>query len=286
MSLLILGTVSNGWTDLLASSSLEAQCQRVLELDFEYVELRQRAMGACEEPVAGDDRPWPLPERLAELTEALPELGFNLAVEAPYLTAPLPPDDPYLQRCIDAAAALGGVPPVLRLVDLSPVSCLLEHEDAIAELGYGIAQLAAAAWRRGVRLALENSKQPVSSLLAVVERAAAQLPEDVPAPQLCWDAHNQISQTLLVEDPVRVAGALPLASLFEFHFKQSRAGRLLGDVEDGEIDWRAILSVLRARGYHGPALFELPPGPDIWQRLERSAAYIRDLLREIDARPE
>jgi sugar phosphate isomerase/epimerase len=274
---MLLGTVSNGWADLLPGSSLEAECRRALERGFQYVELRQRALGACEERVPGDDRPWPLPEALAGLARAFPELGFNIAVEAPFLTTPVSPDDPYLRRCAAAALALGGSPPVLRLVDLSPVTGLLEHEDAIAELGYSVAGLAASLWQDGIRLALENSKQPVASLRAVIFRAAEQLPGDVPPPQVCWDAHNQIAQTFLPEDPVETARAFGPDELFEFHFKQSVGGVLQGDVADGDIDWSAILAEMRRGDFRGPALFELPSGPDIWARLDRSRRYLQSL---------
>ena len=47
---------------------------------------------------------------------------------------------------------------------------------------------------------------------------------------------------------------------------------------EGELDWTAILGALRDTGYRGPALFEIPGGPDIWDRLARSTAYIRGLL--------
>lgn len=272
----ILGTVSNCWSALLASSSLEEQCQRSLQAGYGYVELRQRALGSCEELVADDARPWPLPAALARLAAAFPQLGFNLAVEAPFFTTPVDAGDPYLRRCALAAVSLGGQR-VLRLVDLSPAPTLLTKSE-LTTLGDSVAALTEALWRDGVRLALENSKQPVAALSWIVRHAAARLPEGTPAPRICWDPHNQIAQTLAVEDPVATAGELPLDSLFEFHFKQAREGVLQTDVAAGDLDWPTLVQRLAARGYQGPALHEIPTGLDIWERLERSTAYVRSLL--------
>jgi len=281
MAFVTLGVVSNGWSALLPTSSLVEQCQQAVQAGFGYVELRQRALGSCEEATPGDDRPWPLPDGLANLAATVPELRYNLAVEAPFLTSTLAPDDPYLARCADAALALGGERPVLRLVDVSPAHSVPDHEEAIDELGRSVEEVARRLSRRGVALALENSRQPLLSLRAVVRRAAFGLPDDIPIPQICWDPHNQIAQTFLDEDPLDTAQTIGVEELFEFHFKQSRGGELQGDVGDGEIDWPAILAALHDRGYCGPALFELPAGPDIWERLDRSHGYIRHLLSRL-----
>lgn len=278
----VLGVVSNVWASLLPEGSLEAECRRAVEAGYGYVELRQRALAACEEKVEGDGRPWPLPERLAELAAAFPELGFNLAVEAPFLTSPLAVDDPYLLRCARAAKALGGTPPALRLVDVSPVSGLLADEATLYTLAASVARLAEVLWKDGVLLVLENSKQPLAPLREVIRRAVAALPAGVPAPQLCWDPHNQIVQTLAAEDPAATARATPVEEFFEFHFKQGRDGVLQPDVAEGELDWRAILSAFHENGYQGPALYEIPPSPDIWERLDRSTAYIRGLIAEVE----
>ncbi|MCC2672775.1 MAG: Xylose isomerase-like barrel [Armatimonadetes bacterium] len=284
MSFVTLGTVSNGWAGLLASTTLAEQCRRATELGFGYVELRQGALGECEERVEGDGRAWPLPSALAGLRAQAPGLGFNLAVEAPFQTSVITPDDPYLGRCLEAAVALGGAPPVLRLVDLSPAEAVLDA-DGIDRLGQSIAELARRAWRLGVVLSLENCKQPVRVVRALIERAAVSLPEEVPVPTVCWDSHNQIVQRLEIEDPVDTARTIGVDELFEFHFKQSHARELLPDVTGpGDLDWHEILQALHDRGYQGPALFELPPGPDIWDRLARSTAYIQELIEKVETR--
>jgi sugar phosphate isomerase/epimerase len=275
---LVLGIVSNCWAALLPKASLHGLCHRARQAGFRYVELRQRALGDHEKAPPGDDRPWPLADRLGALGEAHPTLGFNLAVEAPFLTQLMDPDDSYFAACADAALSLGGQQPALRLVDLSPAPALLADPARIDELGVSVAALADYLWRRGVVLALENSKQPVAALRAVTSAAATHLPAGVPVPRLCWDPQNQIAQQLQPEDPVATARDLRPEELFEFHFKQSRGGALQPDVGDGDLDWRAILTALDASGYQGPALYEIPPGPDIWDRLHRSQAYIAAIL--------
>jgi sugar phosphate isomerase/epimerase len=282
MPFLTLGVVSNGWADLLKASTLEEQCRRAVEAGYRYVELRQRALGECEEAVPGDDRPWPVPGALAELPRAVPALRFNLAVEAPFLTRTVSADEPYIRRCVEAALAVGGDDPVLRLVDLSPAPALLEHEEAIDELGCAVGELTGQLARQQVRLALENSKQPVSALRAVIRRAAFTLPERGPVPQICWDPANQAAQKLRKENPAETAQTLAIEELFEFHFKQVRDGEPLVDVREGDVDFRAILTALRARGYRGPALFEIPPGPDIWDRLGQSTGYITSLIHQVE----
>lgn len=280
MSFLTLGAVSNCWSALLPDTSLAEQCRRAVDAGYGYVELRQRAMAECEEAVAGDARPWPVPSALADLRDAFPDLGMNLALEAPFFTSPLDVEDAYFLRCIEAAKALTPEAPVLRFVDLSPAAALLDDEE-IDTLGQSVAALAARLNASGVGLALENSKQPVERLVALIGAALQSEPYDIPSPRICWDPHNQISQTLAVEDPLHTATTLDIDTLFEFHFKQAIDGVLQGDVGEGDIDWNALVNILRRRGYHGPALFEIPAGPDIWDRLERSTRYIQSLVSDL-----
>lgn len=268
-----IGTVSNGWAALLATSSLSEQCRLAVERGFGYVELRQGACAECESIEPGYDRPWPGPDRLAGLRKELPGLAMNLAVEAPFMTRPIPAGDPFLNRCAEGALALGGDPPTVRLVDLSPAPAILD--DAGAErLGASVAGVAHHLWQRGVALALENSRQPVSALIAVIGHARAFLPEAVPAPRICWDPANQILQNFELEEPVEMAQSVPKDAWFMVHFKQVHAGAVLPDMRDGELDWPAILAALDSRGFDRPGLFELPAGPDIWDRLDRGREYI------------
>lgn len=277
-----LGAVSNCWAAQLPHTGLEAQCGAALARGYRYVELRQRALAECEEQVAGDERPWPLPEQLRRLGKLFPDLGFNLAVELPFMTEPVDADTPYLERLCEAALALAeaGGRPLLRFVDVSPAPALLTAEQ-VERLAGSTAGLTAALASRGIATVLENSKQPVGTLLELMRQAAAGL-EGITGPFLCWDAANQVQQTFVPEDAVETARTVPVASVFEFHFKQLRDGALQPGVGDGDLDWSAILAAFRAGDFVGPALFEIPPGEDIWERLDAGTGYIRGLIASVE----
>ena len=269
MGFLTLGIVSNCWGAQLPGSSLETECRRARDTGWGYVELRQRALGSAEEAIAGDSRPWPIPDALGALAAAVPGLQWNLAVEAPFLTTVVDPEDRYLLRCAAAARALSPADPVLRLVDLSPASTLLEHEEAIDELAGSVERLARRMAREGVRLALENSKQPVIALQQVLAAASLSLPPSVHPPQICWDPVNQVQQQLLPENPCDTARSIAFDTLFMFHFKQCAGGQVLPDMPEGDVNWAEFVGIMRSRSYEGPALFEIPAGADAWERLER-----------------
>jgi sugar phosphate isomerase/epimerase len=271
-----LGVVSNSWAAQLPESSLSQQCVLAVEAGFGYVELRQGALGGCESP-RPDGPPWPEPDALAGLRDFFPELGFNLALEAPFLTHPLSPGTPYLAHCIEAALALDPETPLLRFVDLSPADHLLSEAE-LEPLAEGVAAVAERLAKRGIGLALENSKQPVAVLLRLLDLAAARLPKGTPAPRLCWDPANQVLQQLAPEDPLATARALSAERLFEYHFKQVAGGAVLPGMGPGDLDWSALTGALAAAGFAGPALFELPPGEDAWERLEAGRDYVRGLI--------
>lgn len=266
------GVVSNVWSSLLPASSLMEQTLRGMALGFRYVELRQGALGACEERPEGDERLWPVPDRLRGLGEGAPACGFNLAIEAPFWSGDLNPNDSYLAGAADAAAALQPASPLVRLVD--PAAAPGEPDAATeARLVRQVAELAAALGSRGCALALENSRQPVGALRRVLRRAAELNQGRAPAPRLCWDPHNELTSG---GDPDETAATLQSAELFEFHFKQGDRTSLYPEVTlEGELDWPRLLAhpVLREPGR--PALFEIPPGDDIWQRLERSVLVVQ-----------
>ena len=77
------------------------------------------------------------------------------------------------------------------------------------------------------------------------------------------------------------AAEIPLDELFMFHFKQCRERKPIGDMGDGDVDWPALLTVMARRGYSGPALFELPGGPDAWERLDSGTASVRAWLAQL-----
>jgi sugar phosphate isomerase/epimerase len=279
MPFLTLGVVSNVWGALLAETSIQALCAEAAGQGYGYVELRQRALGECEAAWA-HAAPQPIPARLAELARNVPGLRFNLAVEEPFLSGDVPVDEEGFAVPVAAAAALGGEPPLLRLVDVTPAETRLPPDDFAAAVRRvnGLVRQAA---REGVRLALENSRQPLSVLRELIEIASEEAGEADWAPLLCWDAANQAT-AVAPEDPHAFADQLRADRLALFHFKQLRGGVPQPEVDDGEIDWRRILRRLRDKAYRGPALFEIPPGPDIRARLDQSRRYIQGILREME----
>jgi len=280
MDFVTLGVVSNVWATLLGTTSLEALCREAAGAGYGYVELRQGALGECEADAARTLRPQPLPDRLAALAARVPSLRYHLAVEAPFLTVGEAVDAAPFSTAVEGAAALGGDPPLLRLVDPTRSTRLLPPDGFVGSVEK-VRDLARHAGARGVRLALENTAQPLSTLRQLIEIVADELEEDFLPPLLCWDAANMLS-AITPEDPLAAAGSFGAEELGLFHFKQVNGGVTQWEVGEGDIDWRRILRALRDRGYRGAALFEIPAGDDAQERLERSREYVETLLREME----
>lgn len=267
------GLVSNCWSALLPRSSLAEQCRLARERGFSYIELRQGALGEL-----GGETGVPTPAALRGFTEGLPGVRFNLAIEVPFQSREIQPEDcERLEPWRSAALALA--PPgeaVLRLVDLSPPEGLPEPDRLLA-LAAGCARLVAWLWREGCTLALENSRLPVWVTLDIIRRAAAQVEGEAPGPRLCWDPANQVQHSFSPEDPVLTAASFAPGELFEFHYKQVVDGAVAPDVREGVLPWKEILAALAPRARGVPALFEIPAGPDVWDRIAAGEAYLRAL---------
>jgi len=278
-----LGIVSNCWGALLGErEGLEAQCVRALEAGYQVVELRQRALAECQQTVVSDERPWPVADRLERLHAHVPGLQLHLAVEAPFISQPAPAKDAYLDRCIEAAKALGGGA-FLRLVDLAPTSNGIDHDETIDMLGDALGGLGAHCWGNGLRLVVENARQPLSLVRRVIDRARFVMPRSAPPIGVCWDPANMVGVPGNDEDPLAVAATFLSAGpeerdeLAEVHYKQRRGTEQLREVGAGDIDWAGVHRALAVNAYRGPFLFEIPAGPDIWERLARSRDYIEGL---------
>jgi len=281
MAWITLGVVSNVWNRLLPEHALADLCREAVARGFAHVELRQGSLGSAEHTLQPGEPPLPDAERLEALAAEVPQLGFNLAIELPVTSQPVSPTTPLFATAVEAARRVGGDEPLLRLVDLTPADRPLPS-DAIEARGEDLAALAIAAHRGGVALALENSRQPVSIVRRIIETAHLRLADRAPTPRLCWDPANMLAAVGPSEDPVAVAADLHPWELALFHFKQLRSGVLQHTVEEGDLDWFALLSTLRARGYRGPALFEIPADECAWEHLERSRAYIQELLDRLE----
>lgn len=283
MAWITLGVVSNVWSRLLPEHELADLCREAAARGFGHVELRQGSLGSGEHTRQPAEPPFPDPERLGALAAELPQMRFNLAIELPVTSQAVSPAAPLFAAAIEAARRVGGEEPLLRLVDLTPADRPLTS-DAIEARGEDLAPLAIAAHRAGVSLAIENSRQPVSVVRRLIEVAHLRLADRAPTPRLCWDPANMLAAVGPLEDPVALAGDLHPWEVALLHFKQLRSGVLQHTVSDGDLDWYALLATLKARGYQGPALFEIAPDECAWEHLERSRAYIQSLLDRVARR--
>jgi sugar phosphate isomerase/epimerase len=160
----------------------------------------------------------------------------------------------------------------LRLVDpetspdcLTPARCV--------EVAERLAALATACAEQSALLSVENSRQPWAALREILTRARERLGPRSAALGLCYDPCNLLSAADR-PDPQTETGRLSADGIALFHFKQTRSGEPYPEVGPGDIDWPAQLAALRSIGYEGSRLFEIPAGPDIWERLERSREYL------------
>jgi sugar phosphate isomerase/epimerase len=96
---------------------------------------------------------------------------------------------------------------------------------------------------------------------------------------LCYDPCNLLNAADR-PDPQAETGRRRAEEIALFHYKQSREDAAAPDVGPGDIDWPAQRDALRRIGYTGPRLFEIPAGPDIWDRLERSRHYLEELEKQ------
>ena len=70
---------------------------------------------------------------------------------------------------------------------------------------------------------------------------------------------------------------LPLDMMKIVHFKQSRNGTAIATVVDGDLDCAKMKRILDAKGYEGPAIFEIPSHEDAFENLSTSFAYVDGL---------
>ena len=66
------------------------------------------------------------------------------------------------------------------------------------------------------------------------------------------------------------------------HLKQFRGDEFQQQVGPGEIDWRSQISVLKSKGYSGPAMFEIDAHTQIWEHLDQSRTYLEGLGASFD----
>jgi sugar phosphate isomerase/epimerase len=269
------GIVSNCWrAELDAGGSLDELLVEAERRGYRHIELRQGSLGACE--TTGKGGPHPDAGALRQLPARFPGLRFNLALALPYLGGTITPETALFEAGLRGAVALGGAGAAhLRLVDTetSAGEVTATRETLIAER---LAVLAATCAERGATLSVENARQPWEALRRIFLRARERLGSGAGALSLCYDPCNLLSAADRPDARVETA-RLRADEIALFHLKQSHSGTPLPVVGHGEVDWPAQWGALQQMGYTGPRLFEIPAGPEIWERLERSREYLCEL---------
>ncbi len=266
---MILGIVSNCWkVQLDNGTDVDHLIEEAQKRGYKHVELRQMCLGKYE---SGEGNV-PNAAALAQLREKFPDMGFNVAIALPFMGGGLTPENEAFAAGLKAAVALNPEKPNMRLVDLTTteVDNLEQVAASVAELGW------ACVARKGT-LSLENARQPWSALREVFALARTRMRDAATSLRFCYDPCNLLNAPDK-PDPQEVTQQMFAANIGVFHFKQSKRGRMLLTVADGDVDWHAQIAALQRKGYHGPALFEIPPHKDIWRNLQKSRAYVEGVM--------
>lgn len=269
---MIFGLVSNCWRVQLAQGeAIERLLEQAVAQGWQWVELRQGCLGACERP---DDR-FPLPAALGRVADSLPELRLGLALAWPAFGSPGPREKELFARGVESALALArGRSPMLRLVDLAnsgqDTAETAQHADRFAESWGRLAQPLAQA---GGALAIENASQPWRLLVDAVRSTRRALGEHASAMRICFDACNLFKAADRPE-PAESLRSLAVEELSMVHIKQTLRGQPLTAVGEGDVDWRAQGQALESLGYDGPALFEIESHREVWRNLAQSREFL------------
>lgn len=267
-----LGIVTNCWkTQLQSGTSLSELIEQARNRDYHVFELRQGACGHYE----NRDSLYPLEDRLTELPQQFPDCRFNIALGLPFLSSRIVEFDALLSAGCRAACSLSGNhEPHLRLVDLhTPTSELESQGSPVGPLLQLIASLTA---NQGF-VSIENAKQSWSLFYRCFQTIRRQVSDKQGTIQLCYDPCNLLMASDH-PDPQHVTEQLLASELAMVHFKQAQKGHPVATVASGDIDWPHQLKTLLGKGFSGPGLLEIPPGEDIWSRLDQSRDYIEAIL--------
>lgn len=270
---MIIGAITNSWAVQLDGDNLPNLVHEAKIRGAKHVELRQTFLGNCESGFGGEWRP--VMANLKSLVELCPDISFNLAMALPFLSGKVNPGDGLFRQSIEAAKVVGRNTPHLRLVDPTPQKKDWENHSDIPEEAFSLVGLVEKAVARGVTVSVENSGQSVGALTMLVNNCREQLSEGERGfLGLCVDPANQIRNQPMT-DALADLDSLPIDMLKIVHFKQSREGRPIPTVADGDLDCSRMVSILESKGYDGPAIFEIPPHEDVFNNLSASISYVK-----------
>lgn len=267
------GIVTNCWKEQLDQGvALETLLDSAVQYKLVFIELRQTALGRIES--ASDYSPDV--KQLRELAERYPLLRFNYAMSFPFLSGGISSAGKFLDQAREAAVAVAGDSlPHLRLVDL--VTSREQIADFEVMTVREMAELVRSMDQVGGILSVENCRQPWKDLFRVVQRTRDQLGRLGEKLKICFDPAN-FGLSDEAGDPLEALSQMEISELSMVHVKQVKEAVVLPELVAGEVDWAAQLSQLEQRGYQGPVLFEMAPGPDCWQRLETARTFLQQQL--------
>lgn len=270
-----IGAISNSWGVQIDGDNLPDLVSEAQSRGAQHIELRQTFLGGFE---TGAEDEWrPVIDKLRSMANEFPDLPFNMAVAVPCLSGGVASDGELFQQALEAAKVVGGDDPHLRLVDPTPQERSWESRSEIPEAAMSLAGLAEAAAAQGITLSIENSGQSVGALKLLVEACQERLSADSgKLLGLCVDPTNQVLRQPET-DALGDLDAVPLDMLKIVHFKQARGGQAIPTVDDGDMDCARMVRILEAKGYAGPAIFEIPSHEDAFENLSSSFAYVERL---------
>ncbi len=262
-----VGLVSNCWkTQLEQGQDLVDLVGRAAERGLRAIELRQGCLGRFET----SEQQRPLSGLLSELPRRFADLSFSVALSLPFLNPGWNPADSLFAAGLESARAVAGSSvPHLRLVDLETGDGLSEADERLTV--DGLKRIADQARAADCLLSLEHARQPWEQFRRILIAGNRGRDPDHRI-GLCYDPCNLLLASDR-PDPQHATRSLGSERVTMVHFKQSRAGRVLGDMGPGELDWGDLAESLAGLGDCGPGLFEIAPTADVWDALDRSVEY-------------
>lgn len=266
-----LGLVSNCWKVQLDSGiTLDSLIAEAVRRSLTVIELRQGSLGEYE---SGAECV-PQADRLDDLTRRFPDVRFSLALSLPCMSGERLRENPLFLAGRSAAMSLAnGDSPHLRLVDLQtrPEQC---SESLIEPAAHRLVELTEAMIEVNGILSIEHARQPWSWFDAVMKDARWRLCQRSSRLRLCFDPCNLLL-TERAEDVAGIVASVEPEYVSMIHVKQRANGQIQPDVGDGDLDWPALLNVLRRRKHTAPVLFEVAPHAAIWGNLDCAAVRPR-----------
>ena len=272
-----IGAITNTWQAQLATISLPQLVERARRRGAEHIELRQGCLGTYEQ---GGGENWSPDSRgLSRLVRTFPMTTFNLAVAYPCLSSQDAEPSGMFQRALDTAVNMAGSSgPHLRLVDPVRFEGPWEEPEDMSTEALGVKDLAQTAAGRGARLSLENAGQPIRSMGILVDVVRESLaPSEAACLGLCVDPINSLRADP-GSDPIAEMDSLPLDYLFMVHFKQMVDGNMHPTVDDGDLDYPRLVTMLKAKGYRGNVVLEIPSAEEAFDNFVESIRYLEPLL--------